>query len=416
MLVFIMLLSALFLNVAFFFPILCPWGGVLAVGLLWYYLYAGQSTPFNRVCVQSFAWGFCFYAPHLVWLLCLFATKSQASVTASMLWYVVMVVYFSIIASAWFGAGSRLASACKRSGARALSLLLVVVGYFVFNEYFGLFLFGNFESCGYPFANPLIPLARYSWFLALVSFASSCLYGPTLQRSFFQPNDFELVHIKPKKSISFQQQVYAVYQAIGAHRLSGRAKHILFIAPESTIPFYINREPWMINMLHCALPANGHLLIGAQFENEEHELHQSIYCLDLRRIKTIYKKTHSVPFVEKMPPFFKKCAILRDIFLKDLRETIEGSSKEKTAPVFEIDSETVIVPRMCSELFFMSRARDFLAYRMMKKKVVLFFFVNDSWFVDYFTKIMENVTCIKAAWFGLPIVYIGHECYQKIKL
>ncbi|MBY0353470.1 hypothetical protein K2W90_03835 [Candidatus Babeliales bacterium] len=384
--------------------------------LMWYYFYAGLHTTFKRACAQGFVWGVCFYALHLVWFLCLFVTKSQVSVPASCLWYAIMVLYFSCIAGVWFGAGSWLIMWCKQTFLRAISSLFVVLGYFVFNDYWGLLVFGSFDSCGYPFANPLIPLVRYSWFLAMVSFFGNCLYGPTQQRSCFEPDQVELVHIKPKKSRSVQQRVYGVYQAIGAHKLSGTVKHVLFVAPESTIPFHINQEPWMIQMLQCALPANGHLLIGAQFENEQHELHQAIYCLDLRRIKTIYKKTHSVPFVEKMPPFFKKCAILRDIFLKDLRETIEGSSKEKTAPVFEIDSENLIVPRMCSELFFMSRAADFLAYRMMKKKVVLFFFVNDSWFVDYFTKIMENVTCIKAAWFGLPIVYIGHECYQKIKL
>ncbi len=405
-----MMLSAALLHTALRWPA-CALGGFVAGLLLWYTAFSYKTL--QQACLYGLWWGLCFYGSHLDWLLSLLLNKSSyASRPISYAFYGCMVFYFSLFASLWWGL-SFLLRVNKKFFLRLLSSLAGVVGYFVFLEYWGLLLF---NGGGYPFANPLIPLSRFPWFLSLVASLSNCLYGPTYQHDSGWPETIELVYIAPKKTKDIQQRLYAVYQIIGRHKSEQLGRQLLFIAPESTIPFHINQESWMLTMLQSGLPPNAHLLLGAQFENEHQNLFQAVYCQNLRRIKNIYKKKHSVPFSEKMPPFLKKWSILKNIFLKDLRETIEDNSTEEDDIVFEINDDFIIIPRMCSELFFMCCAKDFIKYRMMKKKVVLFFFVNDSWFVDYFTKIMENVTCIKAAWFGLPIVYIGHERYQKIKL
>ena len=44
----------------------------------------------------------------------------------------------------------------------------------------------------------------------------------------------------------------------------------------------------------------------------------------------------------------------------------------------------------------------------------MFLFVNDSWFISYFIKILKTTVKLISAKTGLPILYIGSSDYKEI--
>ena len=112
-----------------------------------------------------------------------------------------------------------------------------------------------------------------------------------------------------------------------------------------------------------------------------------------------------------MPALFKKCTILRNMFLKEGYEMCQASRSAKHNK-FRLEKVRCVFPLLCSELFFCNHSlqacdRDFRGAK-------IFFFVNDSWFVGYFKKIMENLAYIKAAQLQNPVLWIGHFSCKKI--
>jgi apolipoprotein N-acyltransferase len=116
-----------------------------------------------------------------------------------------------------------------------------------------------------------------------------------------------------------------------------------------------------------------------------------------------YDKKHVVPFVEKIPNKWKHIAWLRGLFLQEKGEF--SVAKKKKHDCFCISKELIIVPQMCSELFMKN---GIINKKENNVHAIVFFFVNDSWFVDYFKEVLKSVSRLKSIDFNLPILYISH--------
>ncbi|MFH1831586.1 MAG: hypothetical protein ABH827_02170 [bacterium] len=325
-------------------------------------------------------------------------------------------------------------------------MISIITGiYFWFLGNYALFFMGICE--GYPCLNPAIPLARYKIFLRLVS----CLYGfmPGVShidyaRDLQSPFKlYDIVYLKPAPALQTQNKLaleqYVYHKIVqgstklllaanggkgedgsqiksGMTRLSKQSL-VIYVAPESFFPYPLNTNPEILKFWSNALPYSSHLLMGSFYQEENKSLCHCVYHIFHGKIINCYKKKHSVIFVEKMPPFFKKCIILRDMFLKDLSElSVETKCNQKT--IFTIGS-TQIISQICSDFFLKNKVQDLL-YNIQcdgsgdYKNVCIFLYVNDSWFVDYFKKIMENLIYLKVAQLRIPIVFINHTKCKEI--
>lgn len=87
------------------------------------------------------------------------------------------------------------------------------------------------------------------------------------------------------------------------------------------------------------------------------------------------------------------------LFLQDKQKFNKGKNKVNQK-VFEISSELKIAPRICSEFFY----EDF---NCDEDKVVCLF-INDSWFIPYFRKIMKNLALLKTRKTKNLFLYVGY--------
>lgn len=416
------LLSAIMFSIAF----LCPDRlGVLIVfswfPLGYFFLIISEKLKKYYILFFGFFWGVIIYAVHFVWLYVLLNTKSHATKPLGLLLYIAMVVYFSSTAGIWF-LFTDYVLRCFRHVAlivRCFLYIILTIIYFLFLEYFSLFIFGRLE--GYSFLNPLIPLARYKIVLLILSWVTTLLYVPEqlFDKQVLQTSIYHLIHVKPKKSGICSRDVQELFHQVArkAENNQHATSKVLLVLPESSFPFPINNMKSVFSLLSTPLKDNMHLLIGSQYENNDGKLYQSIYWLKSEGVVGRYNKTHVVPFVEKMPSFFKKCTILKNIFLQKSCELSSSEQNDFSNKEFHIDDNLLIIPCICSELFFTKNVNNFVTYRKMNHKdVKIFFFVNDSWFVHYFQKIMNNLTYIKSALIGLPIVYIGYSSCHEISI
>ena len=163
------------------------------------------------------------------------------------------------------------------------------------------------------------------------------------------------------------------------------------------------------------MPDNAHLLIGS-LRRDGNNVLQAVYWINSRRIINCYVKKHRIPFVEKIPKIWRSFQWVSDLFLKDLVEFGAGKNKRENK-LFCLTPDLCAIPTMCSEFFFSRSIDEFLSFKKnqrVHKSGAIFFFVNDSWFCDYFCKHLELFTRLKSAAVGLPVVYITHSNVKVI--
>jgi len=469
------LLSSLLFNVAFFIP---DYGGFLIIVsfmlLIPLVITFMNTTSMNmRKCghvgklgfIWGFIWGLVTYAGHFLWVLWLLLFKSHANLLLALVLYLVVVSFFSLSSGCWFflvalfARLTRLARLwTQKMGVMvdvievmvvAIVSILATILYFLFLDHYGLWFLGHKE--GYPFLSPLIPLGRYNVVLRFVLLCSLFLQGnggddrssgDVLRRLHEQASYFTthvaLRHIKPVKHAKHDlcgvgQSIFHALARLPADLPAG--KLTLFVAPESTYPYPLSGCHQMITLWNSVMPSRqSHFLIGSLYE-ERGKVSQAVYWLNKGRIKKIHVKSHCVAFVEKMPQFYKKCSILRNIFLKNSTELCDRRGA-KAVPLtndlfFQMKfgprahAQLNVIPQICSEFFFTGprvsdthRVRDSCSAGDTgfdrENMRIIFLFANDSWFVDYFIKIMENLVYIKSAYYCLPILYIGHTTCKYI--
>lgn len=521
---------------------------------------------------RGFTWGLLVYAPHFVWLAVLLATKSQAPWYFAGAGYVAIVVYFALTSGVWFACAGvmsvalravvRYASALRphspRTDKRKWSVLnrcyalmqqpvrpecfaqqnvskgkvvnwcwlflapTLLYGYFI--ENYSLFIFGRAE--GYPFLNPLIPLAGCKPVLWAVAKVGELVRWVTLGSAVvctpLTPGDARVVYVPPvchagDSAIAAGQRVYHALAGIdlpadlasndlderffikmynshnifmqsrsflprggschppritsgagspGDHRTRGdtpsnptrkiavpgsakatpghpldcanmaiqRVYHALngqdglssgrfggngraisksplvVVTPETFYPYSLNLHSEQGKLWASAVPENTFMIVGSQLQ-APHKFYQAAYLLQNGLIKNYYVKRHCTPFVEKIPKLWKRVTPLRELFLQNAGEFSRGRQTLADG-VFKVGEGVRLIPQICSEFFFKTTSRQLWAVcrgQPAGTKQAIVFLINDSWFMGYFQRIMRSLTALKAAYLGVPVIYVGHE-------
>ncbi|MCK4651004.1 hypothetical protein KAT08_02390 [Candidatus Babeliales bacterium] len=358
--------------------------------------------PSFKRCYHGALWGLVVFLIHFIWLYELLVSKSNATFLQATLIYFFVIFYAFILSSLWFLIF------------RWFGFIISTIFFYFFLQNYSLWFLGRVE--GYPFLNPFIPLAKYKWFLYLYSLIF-CFSLP--QQYNFKKNDFKFFYLKPTfnsfdkkgKKISASilgQNIYHELCKLDLEKYSSECKNLIIVSPETFYPFCLNKNLEHVKLWGCALPDNAHFLLGSQrivLECDSTKIFQTVYWLNKGRIKNFYDKKHCVPFTEKLPSRWKYFKWACNMFLKEKGEFDSGCDKEGV-DFFEISDDMVIIPQICSDIFFTKIVFE-KNYKFKNK--ILCFFVNDSWFLGYFKKIMENLGQIKSIEYGIPLIYISHE-------
>jgi apolipoprotein N-acyltransferase len=339
----------------------------------------------------GFLWGLIAFALHFIWLYELLLTKSQAGKFLSATIFIFCVFYFSTFSGLWFCA-TKLSFLVLRIF--CISFICTTLIFFWFLEKYSFFIFGRAE--GYPFLNPILPLAKYKVFLLLYSFI---YFNPSHDPELKETKIFYLKPVSRAGELSCSTVGQMIYQKLSALDLCkySSGETLVVVSPETAFPFALNKHEEMLNFWNNVLPLNSHFLIGSQRE-ENGKFFQTLYYINSRRIMQFYDKTHTVLFTEKIPKKWKKFKFAEQLFLKEKEEFHKG----KIFKSFKIAKNLTIIPKICSEVFFKPiEIKD-------KNNEFIFIFVNDSWFLNYFKQLMENFIRLKQLTLGIPMLYITH--------
>jgi len=448
------LLSALCYNLAFLCPTYCAWAIVFFMPFLFpvFVLDTYQNYRLPSIFFYGFLWGLITYGINFIWFFKLLCTHAQTSIIGAFVGYSIITCYFALGAGLWFLITHQVINLVARNKitryiSRIITIITIItttiVYFFIIDRWF---LIPCGRSEGYPFLNPLIPLAHYSWFLKLCAIICSLVCDGGLGLQNHSNNNYTrsrsprwsefyervegcvtanssvtfvylepLINKKKGEDKPWASSPYGVGQEI-FHQLSrlhleqycDSNKPVIVVAPESTYRFALNLYPDIIDLWATVLPKNVHLLIGSH-KREDKKLLQAVYWIHGSRIINSYVKKHSLPFVEKVPKMWRSSPWVGDLFLKNIVEFSTGKNKRHNK-VFCLTPDFYAIPTICSEFFFSRSIGEFLNYKKSRKKTgAIFLFANDSWFCDYFSKNLELFTRLKSAAIGLPIVYVTHS-------
>lgn len=364
---------------------------------------------------RGFIWGVLVFAPHFIWLFILLLTKSCAPLSLALAGYSSIVLYYCVSSGIWFWLMRLTSRWC--CGMRGFCFLVVTVAYYYFIDEWSLVFVGYRE--GYPFFNPLIALSHYKPVLWLVASMGSCvrwvLFGGLVGINPLAHDALQFMYQAPVMSCSdnYLTAGQKIYQAlaklpIGTKKVRKNEKPMVIITPETFYPFSLNHHPEQLALWTNALPQDTYVVIGSQ-RTEGHKFYQAAYLAHNGLIKKYYVKCHCTPFVEKIPKLWRFMRPLREAFLKNSDEFSRGK-QALIDGTFALGGGIVLIPQICSELFFKTTSHQIwqAGLSAMPQKVALVFLVNDSWFVYYFKRLLQAATKIKAAYLGIPIMYIGH--------
>lgn len=407
---YIIILSAVLYSISFFIETLC-WSIVLSPIPLWYVFM--RMTNVLQACYAGLLWGIAVFGSINWWLFILLYTHGDVSLVTAAVAYAVIILYCASTVAFWFSClWWWMIAASLRF--RYVGVGLLSIGYFCFIEYAILFPLGKVQ--GYPFMMPYVPLAKSYLFLKLCALLAWLCNGIQPAGHAWQ-NYIELRYLAPV----LNKQVGDIYKynpcAVGQElyrqvchnqTMYRKGKEIIFVGAESLYPFVINNHEAITSLWCSALEKHQLLMIGSYYEYRS-KLYQTVFSWDQSRIMHFYVKKHCVPFVEKIHYPWRRLECLKELFLKGRRFFARGKHCIGEQIFTVAKGRVTIIPQICSELF-MKTTRGYIQHQAScSKKNVIFFFVNDSWFVCYFKRLMRNSAHFKAIWWGVDIVYIGHE-------
>jgi apolipoprotein N-acyltransferase len=189
------------------------------------------------------------------------------------------------------------------------------------------------------------------------------------------------------------------------------AQPLIIVTPESFYQFSLNRHEEQVALWTSAIPDDAYLVVGTQ-ATDGRKMYQVAALAQAGLIKKYYVKHHCVPFTEKIPKFWRRMTPLRNFFLHNADEFSKGKSP-LGAGVFDVGAGVRLIPQVCSEFFFklFSPQVWHVCREQQGRRHALLLLVNDSWFVGYFQRIIKALTALKAAYLGIPVIYVGHtEC------
>lgn len=411
---YIITLSALLYSCGFFLPLsaFC----IISSPIPLMYAFKKMST-IGHAMRAGILWGSIVFGSVSVWALVILYRHSDANILVSLCLYGLAVIYFSLTVALWFGLTWRWLQWSKggllwATLVRWLGAISLGIGYFVCVDRWILFPLGKCE--GYPFIMPYVPLARYKVFL-LACKLISCWWNGIIPASHDWQNFLVFEYIAPvvnKQHTGHADNPSAVGQEIywklcKAKHTIHRGKETLFVGAESLYPFVLNKHLEMISLWRSAIDKHEHLLLGGYYEVGG-RLYQTIFQWNDSRIMHFYVKKHCVAFVEKIHAPWRNMIPANNLFLKGRRFFSRGNNRIGE-DIFHIPGCADIIPQICSELFMKTTTREIEDKKQVCQHPVVIVFVNDSWFISYFKRLMELIAKLKAAWWGVDIVYVGHD-------
>jgi apolipoprotein N-acyltransferase len=413
------ILSALLFSIAFFS--IDNFGFLIIPSILLMLWILRAKVSIKLLLIVCTIWGFIVFGLHFIWLFILLLTKSRAGWLLALFLHLIVTTYFTCVAAFWVFATDVTNKLFFKSykTCRLIFSTVSVFGLFLFLDKASLFWF--FGCCkGYPFINPLIPLANSKILTTFFFYCINLLFPPGPTNQPLLTNMYEVVWIKPhftsagyheinpnKIRLSVFHQILNYRSSQGFQSARGN-KPVLFVAPESMYPAALNKEPETLKLWAEAMPVDSHFLLGTQVEQKDGKLQQVVAWIKEGRINKFYVKKLLMPIIETTQTPLYQIQLIRDLF-SQIPLLFSPTPDPISSNFFDFPNNFTILPQICSEFFF-GKALNVVANQ---NKPTIILFINDSWFVKYFRKIMFNSALLKiksiAASVRTPVLFVGHN-------
>lgn len=178
------------------------------------------------------------------------------------------------------------------------------------------------------------------------------------------------------------------------------------ILPESSFPFALNEWHRCITSWYDCLNNDDMYIIIGSHRQKNKKIFNTAYVLHNRRIINYYDKNHTMFFTERVPPFWSYLFKAKNLFLKNQKPFSQG---KKERPRLSLPSLGIVMPYICSELFFEATGPSQVAGDN------ILCLVNDSWFFcSYIAQLMLLHAIRKALYEQKNILYVSYYYHKFI--
>ncbi len=415
------IISALFFSLSILFVDSC--GFLIIPAFILLYMVLAENNKIKQSILTGFLWGIVAFGLHFIWLYEMLIYRSDATFLLATGFYSFMVLNATLLVVVYFFISSGLFVLFKNILLRITTFFITTFSFFYYIDKYCLFFLE--KDFGYPFANPLIPLAKYKFFLFIYSLIFSVAPISKKNLEMFMKEN-KIIYLKPMvksfknnyNALTVGQMVYHQLANLNLHKYSStlnvsseKYKNIILLSPETYFPYSLNNNKKIVKLWKNVLPNNSYFFVGSQREEKnikgKRRFFQTVYLLKAGRIINFYDKTHCTPFGEKIPSNCKKQKWARSLFLTNKIKFTPGCFIKKKVT---ISNNFTIIPRICSEFFYRTNNS------IKKEGDAIFLFVNDSWLSPYFRRTLKCLAKLISleTFDGIPIFYIGHEGLEII--
>ena len=388
--------------VLFVIPDFYPWLSIPCTFIFLVPLFTNSSLS----CTKGLSWGLVVCSVKCSWFLMLLTTKRCGGidiVPGFFLW-LCTILWMSLFSAAWFWAITKFP--------RIAAMLLSTIMFFCVMIFGCMVPFGVLE--GYPFFNPLVPLAQYPamlWsvqrvgFLGIISFLIMlqmffarwlaekktkdilltflCLLPFFLGPFFYQPTTIpvhDIHYIKPWWYGCSNNPAFVGYAIVDelARVATDLPIGSVILMPESTFCFELDDHKEFVS-LWSSSARDATILFGGHRRIKDIVLNSFVMVQD-GKVVHVYDKQHLMPFIERSVEFFG-CAHKKHSSADDLI-----CLNRQAYQVF-----------MCSELFFESKK---------VKGYPIILIANESWLCcDYMKKLAVLFIQYFELKYNKPVLY-----------
>lgn len=411
--------SALLCSVAFLMP---SWLGWLV--FIW-----PAPLFFPRIVTaysfkEGLCWGFIFFSLYLHGLAFVFI--DYIGMWYGLLCYSMLVLYGAVSIGLLYAAARCL-------GNHWLVRLLALNSIWLFIEHAYFIPFGSVQ--GLSLASLLIPLTSYPalvycaawlplWLLTILSITIGAMLGLAVQKprmaligfiacvpfliGWYQYAAYpvpswasSLGICRPQQHASIWDQAYAIDAAI-KDIYKKHPSITCIILPESAFGDCLERYHEFLTVWYDgAMPDTMKLIMGAQRAHNQ-QLFNTLFMMQQCRITHYYDKSHLIWFFEYLPPFWKSCTNIRNLFLKN--KEFSGPPRDQSLVLLQLSADCTVTPALCSDLFF-----NYIPATSRGDAILCL--VNDRWFAKcpYIARLMILYARLYAIAHHQPIIYVGYQ-------
>lgn len=442
---YLIILSALLYPVPFCFSEYLTWLAFFFLVPLFY-----AAVRYGVKFKDGFLWGLITYSIHelgIFYSLIQMAKISQTGISYILylvLLFIFAIVYQALVSGLWFFASNKIIKFIKiRQTIPILAIWVITTGlYFYFIDNYLLWIFGNTE--GYFLVHPLLPLAHFPKLLGLLPilgktiltllliFSSALmtlllftenkklkilifvailmpwLVGIRLSKNSFKPTWLDQVAHIPESFYNQEQVAKTITE------VTDKLKEIITKYPQVTTVILPESALYLCNLLEFTnlieqwssknLSREINIILGA-LRSENNINYNTVYWIYDGKIKQWFDKKHSLLLTERIPSWIN-FAFVRNSYFSN-RPIITASKSER--PCFNITPEIVLVPYICSEIFFIDHPDSCVD---QKSNATVLSLCNDTWIYSapHLKKLMQLTNRFRAIQWSTNILYVSYSC------